>query len=226
MGIDCQGATVGGLSRRSFIGASAALFATLAAGSALSACAPKEMQEQDELPADYEGEWICAACWHNCGGRCTNRVLMKDGVVVRQGSDTSHEDSFEWIQQRGCPRGRSQQQQCFGADRLKYPMKRKSWQPGGGENSHGELRGKDEWERISWEEAIDYMAREIKRIYTDYGPEAVVSAGSTGMAVNAGVEQVLLKMGGHVTVSDTSSCGVYSFNVKKLGASCNGFGKH
>ena len=34
-------------------------------------------------------------------------------------------------------------------------MKRKSWQPGGGENAHGELRGKDEWERIGWDEALD-----------------------------------------------------------------------
>ncbi|MCQ5071928.1 molybdopterin-dependent oxidoreductase, partial [Adlercreutzia sp. DFI.6.23] len=56
-------------------------------------------------------------------------------------------------------------QQVFGEDRVKFPMKRKSWQPGGGANAHGELRGRDQWEQISWEEAIDYIAQEAERIY-------------------------------------------------------------
>ncbi|WP_270295838.1 molybdopterin-dependent oxidoreductase [Eggerthella sinensis] len=203
------------LSRRRFVAGSAALAASLAASSSLVACQPSGQDAGSATgsaeSADDEGVWISAACWHNCGGRCVNRVLMKNGVVVRQGSDTSHEDSFEWLQQRGCPRGRAQQQQCFGADRLKYPMKRKSWQPGGGENAHGELRGKDDWERISWDEAIGYIADEAKRIYDTYGPRAVVGNGGPG------IEQVLAKMGGYLQVTDTSSCGTYSFNMTKLG---------
>lgn len=206
------------VSRRTFVGASAALFGALAAGSSLTACAPVAYDKASTTAAD-EGEWISAACWHNCGGRCVNRVLMKDGAVVRQGSDTSHEDSYEWLQQRGCPRGRAQQQMCFGADRLKYPMKRKHWQPGGGENAHGELRGRDEWERISWDEAIDLWASEAERIYRTYGPRAVYAAGAAGPAtgVTPGVEIVLAKLGGHILIADTSSAGTYSFNVSKLG---------
>ena len=209
------------LSRRGFVAGSAALAASLAASSSLVACQPGSQQqaEQGAESAEGEGVWISAACWHNCGGRCVNRVLMKDGVVVRQGSDTSHEDSFEWLQQRGCPRGRSQQQQCFGADRLKYPMKRASWQPGGGEASHGELRGKDEWERISWDEAIGYIAEEVRRIYDSYGPRAVVGNGGPG------IEQVLVKLGGYLQVTDTSSCGTYSFNVSKLGLPATDLGE-
>ena len=30
------------------------------------------------------GKWVSAACWHNCGGRCMNKVMVKDGMVVRQ----------------------------------------------------------------------------------------------------------------------------------------------
>ena len=81
---------------------------------------------------DKNGTWITAACWHNCGGRCLNKALVVDGVVVRQKTDDTHEDTPDYPQQRGCLRGRSQRQQVFGADRLKYPMKRKNWQPGGG----------------------------------------------------------------------------------------------
>lgn len=90
------------LSRRRFVAGSAALAASLAASSSLVACQPSGQDAGSATgsaeSADDEGVWISAACWHNCGGRCVNRVLMKNGVVVRQGSDTSHEDSFEWLQ--------------------------------------------------------------------------------------------------------------------------------
>lgn len=65
-----------------------------------------------------EGKWVSAACWHNCGGRCVNKVLLEDGVVIRQKTDDTHEDSPDYPQQRGCLRGRSQRKQVFSADRL------------------------------------------------------------------------------------------------------------
>lgn len=116
------------------------------------------------------GQWVTAACWHNCGGRCLNKVLVVDGVVVRQKTDDTHVDSPDFPQQRGCPRGRSQRQQVFGVDRLKYPMKRKNWEPGGGNK---ELRGKDQWVRISWDEALAIVASEAKRIKEKYGNSAI-----------------------------------------------------
>ena len=120
------------------------------------------------------GKWVGAACWHNCGGRCMNKVMVKDGMVIRQKTDDTHPDSYDYPQQRGCVRGKAQQQQCFGADRIKYPMKRKHWNPG---EPNGELRGKDEWERISWDEALTYVADELKRVYAEYGPTAVICNG-------------------------------------------------
>ena len=54
--------------------------------------------------------------------------------------------------------------------RIKYPMKRKGWSPG---NPNGEMRGKDEWERISWDEALDYIAAEMQKAYDNYGPQAL-----------------------------------------------------
>ncbi|HWR08023.1 molybdopterin-dependent oxidoreductase [Sporomusa sp.] len=117
-----------------------------------------------------EGRWVTAACWHNCGGRCLNKAYVVDGVVLRQKTDDTHPDSPDFPQQRGCLRGRSQREQVLGADRLKYPMKRKNWQPGGGRK---ELRGQDEWVRISWDEALDIVAGEIKRIKETHGNSAV-----------------------------------------------------
>jgi anaerobic dimethyl sulfoxide reductase subunit A len=121
--------------------------------------------------AEKEGKWVTAACWHNCGGRCLNKALVVDGVVVRQKTDDTHEDSPDYPQQRGCHRGRAQRFHVFGADRLKYPMKRKHWEPGGGKK---ELRGRDEWVRISWDEALDLVAAELKRIKEQYGNKSIL----------------------------------------------------
>lgn len=212
-----------GLTRRSFLKGTAA--GAMAAGSlsALAACAPQTQSDDlaatgEKAPVD-EGTWIAAACWSNCGGRCVNRVLVREGEIVRMGSDTSHEDSFDWRQQRGCPRGRARAQMVFGEERVKYPMKRKSWQPGGGANAHGELRGKDEWEQISWDEAIGYIAQEAKRIYDAYGPTAVIGTG------NVAIGKIMRQLGGHVTLADTASLGTYKLNVAALGLSNSDLGK-
>ena len=123
------------------------------------------MNDADGFRDVVTGEWVPAACWHNCGGRCVNKVLVRDGVVVRQKTDDSVEDSVDNPQQRGCVRGRSQRMQVFGPDRIKYPMKRKGWSP---DNPNGQLRGKDEWERISWDEALSYVADELRKAYDSY----------------------------------------------------------
>ena len=74
------------LSRRGFVKASAAATAALAVGG-LAGCAPNKVEpaKKDEA-ADArnitDGTWVTAACWHNCGGRCLNKALVKDGVVI------------------------------------------------------------------------------------------------------------------------------------------------
>jgi len=148
------------LTRRSFLKWSAALGGTAALAGGIS-YGLKAAEAAAESLATDEGKWVSVACWHNCGGRCANYALVKDGVVIRQKTDDTHPDSVDFPQQRGCARGRTQRVQVFGADRLKYPMKRKNWEPGGGKK---ELRGRDEWVRISWDEALDLVAGEIKRI--------------------------------------------------------------
>lgn len=214
------------VSRRSFVKAGAAVTTALAA-TGMAGCANKvEMADTgDEAPeasantseTDYgrnltEGTWVSAACWHNCGGRCMNKVLVNDGVVIRQKSDDTHEDSADYPQQRGCVRGRSQRMQVFGADRLKYPMKRKSWSP---EEPHGELRGKDEWERISWDEAFKYVGDQLKRAYETYGPRSVLAHSGSYVSYNA--MRPLLAMGGYVGITDTTSMGTYNLDTTKLG---------
>lgn len=183
------------MSRRSFLGKSAALTAGAVAVVTLPGCGLQKVNSDVAADLmDKEGEWITAACWHNCGGRCLNKAYVVDGVVVRQKTDDTHPDSPDFPQQRGCARGRSHRKMVLGADRLKYPMKRKNWEPGGGNK---ELRGKDEWVRISWDEALDIMASELKRIKDKYG-NASIFAPSGGSDSLVAVPRLLGAYGGYM----------------------------
>ena len=210
------------LKRRDFLkGTAAAAAATAAFG--LSGCSTGSAQaagsdgahvvaSDASILADA-GEWMPIHCHQNCNQMCLNMGYVVDGVVVRQKTDDAREDSFDCPQQRGCLRGRSLRQQVYNADRIKYPMKRKSWQPGGAENAHGELRGKDEWERISWEEALDYIADELKRVYAEYGQDAVICNGWRWAPGSA----MFPVIGGAVYNTETESFGCWAFQTEALG---------
>jgi anaerobic dimethyl sulfoxide reductase subunit A len=168
------------LSRRSFLKWSAALGGTAALAGGLSYGLKAAEAAAGEQAS--QGKWVAAGCWHNCGGRCVNMAYVKDGLVIRQKTDDSSPDSPDFPQQRGCLRGRSQRQQVLGADRLKYPMKRAHWAPGGGDKS---LRGRDDWVRISWDEALNLVATELKRIKETYGNASIMPPRYESRLLNA-----------------------------------------
>ncbi len=58
-------------------------------------------------------------------------------------------------------------------NRIRYPLKRIDWNPGGERNPQN--RGKSKYKRISWDEATETIASEIKRVQAEYGPCAVIS---------------------------------------------------
>ncbi len=69
----------------------------------------------------------------------------------------------------------------YSKDRILYPMKRVDFDPKGAPGSTGpggrnaQNRGKSPYVRITWEEAFDLVAGEMKRIRETYGPEAITS---------------------------------------------------
>ena len=210
-----------GISRRDFLKGSAAATAAVAglslagAGSsrmtkvqAEGEAAEEGMMHTEIVDCEGDGKWITASCWHNCGGRCLNKALVVDGVVVRQKTDDTHIDTPDYPQQRACVRGRSQRQHVLSPDRLKYPMKRVNWSP---EDPHPELRGKDEWERLSWDEAVELVADEIHHIIQTYGPESVLIPGGSECMM------LMSKLGGYRSTWGTNSRGAYTSTPGKVG---------
>jgi trimethylamine-N-oxide reductase (cytochrome c) len=55
----------------------------------------------------------------------------------------------------------------YSPNRVKYPLKRVDWDPDG--ERHPENRGKSKYVRISWDEALDIVVKEIYRVKEKYG---------------------------------------------------------
>ena len=71
----------------------------------------------------------------------------------------------------------AERMRIYSENRIKYPYKRKTFDPHG--DRHPEMRGKDEYIRISWDEALDTVAEEMKRIRKTYGPAAITAMTSS-----------------------------------------------
>ena len=70
------------------------------------------------------------------------------------------------------PHGIAYKKRIFSPNRILYPLKRVDWDPNGERNTQN--RGTSKYVRISWDEATDIVAGEIKRVIKKYGPETVL----------------------------------------------------
>lgn len=194
------------ISRRSFLKWSAAIAATAVVSGCESGLVEISDKDAKKIKKD-SGKWISAACWHNCGGRCLLKAHVQDGTVTKLKTDDIKADSEYNLQQRACARGRAQRKQVFGADRLKYPMKRTNWSSGGGNK---ELRGKDTWQRISWDEATTIVSEEIKRTKENFGNESIYLVHGGEMS------RTLSLFGGYVQKYGSRSRGAWSKAMKPI----------
>ncbi len=113
-------------------------------------------------------------------------VYVKDGKILRitpiEFDDT---DAPPWtIEARGkrftpprkttvSPHTMAWKSMVYSEDRLLYPMKRVDFHPDGERNP--QTRGISGYERISWDEALDIVAGEIKRVKKEHGPGAILN---------------------------------------------------
>lgn len=113
-------------------------------------------------------------------------VYVKDGKILRLTPiEFDASDAPSWtIKARGrsftpprkttiSPHTLAWKSMVYSPDRLLYPLKRVDFDPLGERNCHN--RGISGYERLSWDEALEMAAGEIRRLKRDYGPGAIMS---------------------------------------------------
>ncbi|MDN6566263.1 MAG: molybdopterin-dependent oxidoreductase, partial [Actinomyces sp.] len=158
-----------GPSRRTFLKWSAAVGGAAALVPAVTELGMPQARAQGAGGEDVQTVWN--ACLANCQSRCPLRLEVKDGTGVRVLPDSTGSDDFGDFNIRACVRGRNQRERIYSPDRIKHPMKRTG------------ARGSGQWEQITWEEALDTVAAQLKRVRETYGNEAIwyhYGSGSTG----------------------------------------------
>src|SRR4030095_414358 len=97
----------------------------------------------------------CALCISRCG----SIAVVEDGRFVALEPDPSHPTG-----QALCAKGKAAPELVYHRDRLLYPLKRTRPK---GDPDPG-------WERISWDEALDLTASQLRRLASEHGPQSVV----------------------------------------------------
>jgi len=113
-------------------------------------------------------------------------VYVKDGKIIRTTPiDFEDEDADPWVvSARGkkfsppkkataSPYALAWKSMIYSKDRLLYPMKRVDFDPNGERNPQN--RGISGYERISWDEALDIVSKELLRAKQLHGPGAILN---------------------------------------------------
>ncbi len=123
-------------------------------GACVQACPTATLIEKTVIDVGTPEHSVTTTCAY-CGVGCSFDAEMKGEEVVRMtptkegGANHGH----------SCVKGRFAWGYATHADRITTPMIRKSIH--------------DPWQKVGWDEAINYAASEIQRIQTQYGKDAV-----------------------------------------------------
>jgi len=106
--------------------------------------------------ANERAKVVKTTCSYDCGSRCLLNVHLADGAVSHITTDDRPGPGV-----KACARGLSQKDVVYAPDRLTKPLRRS-----------GE-RGSGKFETLSWGEALDKVAAELKRVKDRYGAESI-----------------------------------------------------
>lgn len=144
--------------------------------------------------SDSSEKVINTICMDHCTNACLLKVHVKDEKVIRIETD----DGGPGPQFRACAKGRAYRQLLYHPDRVTYPLRRTG------------ARGEGKFERISWDEALEIVATELKRVKAVYGPRSTIllsSGGDIGGYLHYGglIDRVLVRVGGYTGTQGTVS---------------------
>lgn len=110
---------------------------------------------------------IRTSCPRNCYSTCSLIVTVEDGRLTKVEGDPLHVPT-----RKPCLKGLAYLEEVYSPERLAVPLKRKG------------PRGSGQWERISWDRALEEIAMNLERVKEQVGPEGVLyytGSGATGL---------------------------------------------
>jgi anaerobic selenocysteine-containing dehydrogenase len=107
-------------------------------------------------------------CPHDCPDTCVMTVGVRDGRAVDLGGDPEHRFTQGFL----CVKVNQYLDRVYSPDRILHPMKRTG------------AKGEGRFTRISWDEALDAIARRFREVIERHGPQAILPysyAGNNGV---------------------------------------------
>jgi anaerobic selenocysteine-containing dehydrogenase len=147
------------LSRRVFLKCASTLAGAAALNKSgllsLKVLSPAEAAAAEKAMGQYEVKYTADAM---CPAECGLEMWIKDGKIAKIYGNKAvpMNDGI------ACAKGASGQQLVYSPYRLKYPMIRVG------------ARGEGKFKRVTWGEAIDYMAQKLRDIKKKHGAESVI----------------------------------------------------
>jgi len=117
-----------------------------------------------------------SVCALDCPDACSLLVHIEDGRATRLRGDPAHPVTRGFL----CGKVAQYLEREYSPGRLLYPQKRTG------------ARGEGRFTRISWDEALDTIARRLAAITEEHGPESILPysyAGTMGLLNNAGMDR-------------------------------------
>src|SRR5256885_6838004 len=106
---------------------------------------------------------VHAACPHDCPDACGVLITVEDGRATKIQGDPDHPVTQGFL----CAKVAKYIDRVYSPDRVLYPMRRVAPKGGG-------QRGPDDFERITWRQALDDIYQRFSGIIAEFGPEAIL----------------------------------------------------
>ncbi|HEX6100854.1 MAG TPA: molybdopterin oxidoreductase family protein [Thermoanaerobaculia bacterium] len=121
-------------------------------------------------------EVVRAVCPHDCPDTCSMLVTVENGRAVRMAGDPDHPVTRGFL----CTKVAKYVERTHHEGRLLYPQIRMG------------AKGEGKFRRASWDEALDTIATNLRRVIDEHGPEAILPysyAGTMGLIQGEGMDR-------------------------------------
>jgi anaerobic selenocysteine-containing dehydrogenase len=122
---------------------------------------------------------VYAACPHDCPDACGVLITVEDGRAIKIQGDPAHPVTRGFL----CAKVTKYLDRVYSPERVLYPMRRvaaKGIAGGGARATSGRAgapvspKSIQNFERITWDEALDEITARLKKIATEFGSEAIL----------------------------------------------------